>query len=198
MQKADGAVKPYVKSISGVTLRDVPVFKRLLAIVQRVVPARVLGLLRLQRKGADTEGKAVPVQVAPKRQTVRSAPPPTPTRLGAAPPRALGTTPPKALPNPPAAAAAAGAPEPLREEAGIAMPLEIEKAGQEVINTVGDFFKNMGGSVDNLLAGEKEKEPKRRGIIIAWFLMRNIGRVLFASRDWWMMYASVVATVCVG
>lgn len=168
MQKADGAVKPYVKSISGVTLRDVPVFKRLLAIVQRVVPARVLGLLRLQRKGADTtEGKVVPVQVAPKRQTVRSAPPPTPTRLGAATPQALGATPPKALPNPPAAAPAAGATKPPREEAGIAMPLEIEKAGQEVINTVGDFFKNMGGSMDNLLAGEKDKEPKRRGMIIA-------------------------------
>lgn len=152
MEKADNVVKPYVKSLSGVTLSDIPVFKRLLAIVQRVAPTRILGLLKLQKRGETTEGKAVPVQVTPKRQAVRSAPPPT----------RLGATPPKALPKPP------GALETPRAEAGIAVPSEIEKAGQEVMNTVGDFFKNVGGSMDNLLVGEKQPPaPKQRGVIIA-------------------------------
>ena len=134
------------------TLRDAPVFKRILAIVQRVVPARLLSLLKMQPKGCEAiEGKAVPVQVAPKRQVVRSAPPPT----------RLSATPPKALPKPPS-----GAPQPA--DAGIVVPPEIEKAGQDVINSVGDFFKNVGGSMDNLLAGEKQPPaPKLRGVIIA-------------------------------
>lgn len=152
IEKADGAVKPYVKSVKGVTLRDAPVFKRILAIVQRVVPARLLSLLKIQPKGGEAiEGKAVPVQVSPKRQVVRSAPPPN----------HLSATPPKALPKPPGSA-------PKSTDAGVVVPPEIEKAGQDVINSVGDFFKNVGGSMDNLLVGEKKPAaPKQRGIIIA-------------------------------
>ena len=161
LAKADQFVKPYVKSLQLVHWHDFPVLKRLLNLVEKVIPERILRWTQLHAEDAKGDGSVTAIAAA-RSHTLRAAPP------------AAQASPSKDQDTKKVVVPGLRLDKLVNKDDASQDMNEFEKAGAETLRVMGDLWKSVvghdatGKTHDDVPRGDDiSPATPRRGMIVA-------------------------------